>query len=705
MKHTRLAMLILCLTLLVLFVSCTTQENEDGTASDTSLITQPVQTDPNSAETNAQTEPVTEAETVPSPIDTEAPETAAPTDSGTEDDTLPTEPDPQALMDTLSANIYTSPSPLLGVAGFGNPADVGIMESQMNEIRYPAPADSECVKVFRVADYGVTPENEDNSSAMRTLIAEVAGCEGVKKIVFPEGIYRFSGTIQFRNLSDLYICGETENTPYTFLMTQWTPGIEVSGCRNIHFNGFTFDYETPTAITGSVVASDVSARTVTILVDEPYDLTYGGYNGGRVNYGSYIEYIYDEAAGVYTPDYNGNLWYNSTGDGIRNIKDGVYDPVTRELTLSFSSIKRVKEGTRVNVAYTMYEYFGFYASDSKDLYMEGVTFNHTAGMTMGANYVENIFVNRMRITPPAGSDRLMTATADCLHFGSCTGSITVSNSYFSHSHDDTMNVKGAYVKVQASNTQAIVYDPGTGTLDVQVGDILDAYEVATFRYLGSWTVTGVDNATHTYTVSEAITEDLAGALLCNASTSPSLTVENCFIGDKRNRGMLIQCREVLIKNCTFRNVLHGAIQILSVADIFAEGIMPRNVTVTNCKFLNNTVTDVDIFTWGPAGTSSGTITGVNVVHNFFFNSGSFAVHMLGAGQSTVTGNLFCDVNRGKAVHLQTSEGITLSDNYGYFTSNLRKSIYNVEKSCENVLLSGNITEAKSGLVEETETEA
>ncbi len=703
MKHTCYALFVLCLTLLLLFASCTSQEQEESTVSDTSPATQPAQTLDVGADSDTHTEPITEEESLPSPIDTHLPETSVPADSNADAETLPAEPDPKALMETLSSSIYTSPSPLLGVAGFGNPSNVGIVESQMNEIRYPAPADSECAKVFRVADYGVTPENADNSPALRALIAEAAECEGIKKIVFSEGVYRFSETVYFRNLSDLYVCGETENTPYTFLMTQWTPGIEISGCRNIHFNGFTFDYEIPTAITGSVVDSDVGARTVTILVDEPYDLTYSGYNGGRVSYGSYMEFFYDEAADVYTPDYDGNLWYNSTGDGIRNIRDGVYDPATRQLTLSFSSIKPVKEGTRVNVAYTMYEYFGFYASDCKDLYMEGVTFNHTAGMTMGANYVENISVNRMRITPPAGSDRLMTATADCLHFGSCTGKITVSNSYFSHSHDDTMNVKGAYVKVQASDAQAIVYDPGTGTLDVKIGDTLDAYEVATFRYLGSWTVTGMDSATHTYTVAEAITEDLVGALLCNASTSPSLTVENCFIGDKRNRGMLIQCREVLIQNCTFRNVLHGAIQILSVADIFAEGIMPRNVTVTNCKFLNNTVTDVDIFTWGPAGTSSGTITGVRVSHNFFFNSDSYAVHMLGAGQSSVTGNLFCDVNRGKAVHIRISEDITISDNYAYFTSNLRKSIYSIEKSCENVSLSGNIIEAKNGFVEETET--
>lgn len=686
MKNIRFITAALVCALLLPLAACGGQGSGDGTLPESTLPT-PQDTAGDNTETTAPSDHVSGSDS------TAEPDSA----TSTEPDTTPVEPpaaDPDALAALLSAGIYASETPLTGVAGFTDPASVGIRESQMAEVRYPVPADGDCAKVYRVSDYGITPDSADNSAALAALLEDAAKTEGVKKVVFSEGVYRFGKTLTLRGLSDLYLCGETEDTDYTILMTAWTPGIEVADCTNLHFNGFTFDYDHPTAVTGSVVSSDVKNATVTIRVDDAYDLTYGGYNGGRVNYGSYMEFTYDEANGVYIPDGSGNLWYNSTGDGIRNIKDGVYDPATRELTLTFNSIKRVKEGTRVNVAYTMYEYFGLYASDSRDLYLEGVTFHHTAGMTFGANHVENISVNRMRISPPAGSDRLMTATADCLHFGSCTGKITVSNSYFSHSHDDTMNVKGAYIKVRYNLPRAIAYDHGSGNIRAKVGDVLDAYEVATFRYLGSYTVTAVDTVKHTYTVAEPITEDLTGALLCNASDSPSLTVENCFIGDKRNRGMLIQCREVMIRNCTFRNILHGPIQILSVADVFAEGIMPRNVTVQGCKFLNNTVTDVDIFTWGPEGTSSGTITGVSVTHNFFSGSGSNAVQMLGAGQSSVSGNFFHDVNRGSAVLIRTSEGIEVTDNYGLFSQGIRKSIYSVTENCRGITLSGNVTYGK-----------
>ncbi len=571
--------------------------------------------------------------------------------------------DAEALVWELSSGIYKTSTQTTAEVGLADPQNVGIDEASFTATADTVPPDGECAAVFYVTDHGITTKRSDNSAVMAGLISKVAKVEGIKKIVFPEGVYRFARTTVFSGISDLYVCGE-DGRPFTILMTSWQPGIKVTDCQNIHFNGYRFDYEHPSAVTGRVVSSDSRSRTVTLKIDEPYDLSRPEYNGGRVQYGSYMEYEYDAVAGVYVPNYNGNLLYNSTGDGIRNIKDGSYDPATRELTITFGcQIKDVAAGVRVNVAFTMYEHFGFHASDSRGLYIEDVCLYHTAGMAMGASRVEGIYINRLRIAPPEGSERLMTATADCLHFGSCTGEIVVKNSYFSHSHDDAMNIKGAYAKVLYGLPQSIVYDKSYGTLEAKVGDVLDAYEVATFKYLGSWTITGIDTEDGRYTVAEPVGVELKGALICNASTSPALTVDNCFIGDKRNRGMLIQCRGAVVSNCTFRNVLHGAIQILSVADIFAEGIMPRDVTVKNNKFLQNTVTDVNVFTWGPSGTAPGTIRGINILNNFFYGSASCAVHMLGAGDSTVSGNLFADV--AATVQLEQSQDITVVGNRSF----------------------------------------
>jgi hypothetical protein len=685
MKYIRSLAIALCLTLLLPLAACTgRQGNTDTTAGEDTTASPPADT----------------------PADTEAPTAPPETESDTEPDTEPApETDPlaalEALQATLASGIYRSETPLTGMVGFTDPAAVGVDPAAFTTVRYPIPADSDCAKVFSAADYGITPESEDNTAALKSLLEEIKGVEGLKKLVFAEGVYRFSETVKLAGQKDLYLCGPKDGDTYTFLMTKWTPGITVDSCENIHFNGLRFDYEHPSAITGEVVSFDRKSCAVTILVDEPYDLSRPEYNGGKISYGSYMEYRYDEATEAYVPDYTGNLLYNSTGDGIIRIKSGTYDPETRQLTIGFDSADDVKKGTRVSVAYTMYEHFGFRATYSQNVYLEDVWFYHTAGMAMGATAVENLYINRLRITPPEGTGRLMTATADCMHFYSCTGEVVISGCYISHSHDDALNIKGAYAKVSHNLPHEITWDNSRGTLSVSVGDVLDAYETATFRYIGSYTVTAIDRDRLTYTVAERIGEDLSGALICNASTSPSLTVENCFIGNKRNRGLLIQCREVTVRNNTFQNILHGAIQVHSVADIFAEGIMPRNVIIENNKFINNNVTDVNIFTWGPSGTTPGTIMGVTVRHNFFTESGSNAVHFLGAGKSSAEGNFFC-ISRSNAVHLSTSTEITVKDNITLRDKSNSKSAFSVAEDVRALTLTGNITYNTKGQVEETD---
>ena len=106
MKHTCYALFVLCLTLLLLFASCTSQEQEESTVSDTSPATQPAQTLDVGADSDTHTEPITEEESLPSPIDTNASETSAPADSNADAETLPAEPDPKALMETLSKDHY-----------------------------------------------------------------------------------------------------------------------------------------------------------------------------------------------------------------------------------------------------------------------------------------------------------------------------------------------------------------------------------------------------------------------------------------------------------------------------------------------------------------------------------------------------------------------------------------------------------------------
>lgn len=644
------------------------------------------------AETEGETAPMTSA-----PTDTPA-ETRPDTELSTES-TTETEPETEApalsldeLRDKLAKSPYTEPLRTEGFVGLSDPSAVGIREEMLNEVRYPVPADVDCAAVYKVTDYGISPEATDNAAKFNTLMAELKQVEGIKKVVFPAGVYPFEATLRLDGIQDLYLCSDEPGVLFEISMTEWCQGMSVSNCRNLHLNDFAFDYATPTAITGEVV-SCTSTRVV-IKVDEGYDLTDPRYNGGKINYGSYMEFKLDTATGQYVPDPKGNLLYNSTGDRVKNISDGTYDPETRELTLTFGAINRVAVGTKVNVAYTMYEYFGMYAEGCANIYLENANFYHTAGMTFGAGETTNIYLNRFRLSPREGSGRLMTATADGLHFGSCYGEVVLTNSVLEYSHDDCLNIKGAYaaVKSGAGNTIEAAISP---SLCVEVGDVVDVYEINTFRYVGGFTVAAVDGGT--YTVSETLPETLDGGfLLCNASRIPTFTAQNCFFGNKRNRGMLIQCRGVEISNCTFRNIVHGAIQILSVADMFAEGVMPRDVVVKNNKFLGNAIEDVHIFTWGRGGTTSGTITGVTVENNYFSfeSTTAYPVDILGGGDITVSDNLFDNLLGRSAVLVRQSERITVKDNLSYPRRKSGFKTVNQDATCRDMAVAGNYIQDK-----------
>ncbi len=671
LRSARIPAALLVGALLFGSVACQKPIPHDPTIEETSPMTtiQPAGTD-------ASTSPVTDA-----PIGSETAVTP-------ETETIPPAPtplSPDELSDRLASSIYADAVAVEGFAGLADPSDVGIHAAAFNEAKYPAPPDDDCAHIYRVTDYGITPEGTENAAKFNALMQELVSVDGIKKVVFPAGVYPFEGTLRIEGVDDLSICSDRADSLFEVRMTAWCQGISIRDCCNLHLNDFAYDYATPTAVTGTIVSSGGS--TVTIRIDEEYDLTDPRYNGGKITYGSYMEFVLDETTGKYIPDRDGNLFYNSTGDQIRNITDGTYDPATRELTLTFRSIQGVKTGTRVNVAYTMYEYFGMYAADCENLYVENAHFYHTAGMTFGANDTENIYLNRFRLSPREGSGRLMTATADGLHFGSCRGEVVLTNSVLEYSHDDCLNIKGAYAAVQSGIGHTITASTSPD-LRVEVGDVLDVYEINTFRYVGGYTVTAVDSGT--YTVKETVTEPLAdGYMLCNASKSPAFTAQNCFFGNKRNRGMLIQCRGVKIANCTFQNIVHGAIQILSVADIFAEGIMPRDVMVENNKFLNNAIEDVHIFTWGRDGTTSGTITNVTVRNNFFHATGTYPVDILGGGACTVSGNLFHDHAVRSAVIIRTSEGIAVTSNLSIPRRKNGYKTVNQDATDKDITVSGN----------------
>ena len=584
----------------------------------------------------------------PGTADTDAPTQPAGSTPGTDPKTEPeTEPEteaPAALLtpyqvaDLLRAGHNQTPVAEHDVCGLSDPSAVGLNEAELNTVLYPAPADDTCRNIVHVADYGITPENEDNSRAFDRMMTDLADSVGRVKIIFKPETYRFSSTIKVSARSRICFCSEEAGKPYTFLMTEWTPGIRVTDSSDIQFVDMALDYEIPSAVSGVIVSA--ADKSVVIRVDDAFDLTNRHYNGGTVNYGSYMEYKLDEQTGEYAPDPAGNLLYNSTGDGIRNIVTGKYNADKHELTLTFkNSIKKPAEGTHVNVAYTMYDNCGIDFASCKNVKLESVHVYHTTGMAIAVTNTENVYLNRVFLSPRENSPMLMTATADCFHCISCTGEIVVTSSRFELSHDDSMNINSRFLSVTSNKGDTITVE--SMIVPVNVGDELELLSKDDLHVVGAVTVKAVKGNTLTC---DGVTEDMKNCFAGNITNNAMLTVRNCFFGNKRNRGMLIQVRHVLIENCVFRNIVHGPIQVLCVPSSFGEGICPVDVTIRNNKFIGCGGTDINVFSWAANGKkAAGVIRDVTVTNNYFNRSIYYPVQISTGGNVTVDHNLLDNV--------------------------------------------------------------
>ena len=592
------------------------------------------------------------------------------------------------FLEEMKNNLYQTNKVTTDPVGLSDSTIVGVNQDRFeNEVLYPVPADSEFGdRIYKVEDYGISTGADTNTRALNKLISDLENVEGLKKIVFTPGVYKFHSTIEVSGVKDLYICSSSDTENFEILMTGWIQGIRVTESSNIHFNGFCLDYAISPTVAGTVVTSDRTNKTITIKIDDEFDLNQTLYNFGKSFeiVPEIIQFMTDPVTGKLVPDPHGVIRCGS-GEIERATS---YNIKKRELTVTLKdSFAAIDPGTWMCVTYTMYEHFGMTANGCGDVYLEGCTIYCCPGMAFGASGTSGVYLNHFKLDQREGSTRLMTASADGLH--TCdVGVVKVTNSIFQYSHDDSFNVKNTYFTVKAVVNKKITIQATGYTVDV--GDVLEIFEDEYFRRLGRYTVTKVGTAGSSLelTVDKAVDEAAVGCLLADVTKATKLTLDNNIIGNKRNRGILLQTRESVVTNNVFHNIVHGAILIYTIRDYFKEGICPANVTVQNNKFINNYHPDVNIFTYGTVGTTVGLLEGIDVINNFMCGTSKMSVSEFGMSNSKTTNNLFYDIcldtptSDSYAVNVSKAKDCVVKDNYVY--SYKRINAVSVAQGLENV---------------------
>lgn len=566
-----------------------------------------------------------------------------------------TDPVSEEALSKFSGNSFTSSNSTgaavtsgSGVAleGLSDASAVGIDKDLFyNEIKYPVP--SHVDYVIKAVDFGVKAnDNRDDTVGLQAAIAAAKGksASSTKEILLPagdldfvEGFNKLDYTygIVIDGIENLTLAGQ--NTNVYFHGKLGFRGLHLVSCKNFLITKINFDWgKTPFSM-GTIESMDTTAKTAVIKVNAGYAVDAG------TQVISYEEF--DKRTSL--PRDNGNFLYN-----LNDHKDIIKVEYlgNSRLRLTFSSaLTQAPAGTKVALAHAVHFSQTFILDQSTNVKFETVSLYASLGMGLVAETCTNLYFNRFNCITKPGTDRLMTCTADILHLSNTAGEIVITNSTLENSHDDALNVNGHLLRVQAiDGEKARVIWPGgmNGTFRPVVGEVYELSDISTLEVKKTLTIATVETSFDGYIVTfkEGISGVEVNNALGNVTRAAKLTFKNNLVRNKRNRGIVVQTRNVEISNNCFSYIMHGAIMLISEVNVWNESIAPRDVVIKNNKFVNNSAfaqADIDSTAFGP-GFSVGspkTIRNLTIENNFFAYSANSAMSFRGASNIKIKNNL------------------------------------------------------------------
>ena len=635
------------------------------------------------------------------------------------------ETDIQTLISSLGGNEFKDAA--LSGSNFGteNPADVGVDKTAFysDEEMYPVPDDSafDSDAIFVIAEGGGAQAVADAVSA-----AKAVNENGKKvKIKFPKGEYyvdanevNTDAVITLDGFDGIYVEGDETLITTDCHFVRWVGGITVTNSKNVHFNGLAFDFINANALSGEITKIDTVNNKITFIADDEYTETLAALNEKTTDIDAYLEIDKYTLA----PRENGN-W---TQPGTSNQCPTGMTVKGKEVTVSFASAMTLTDapkGTRAVVYIYTYKHNTVILQDSEDLYFEHFAIYMSTCMAFTPARCKNIYLNKFSIENKPGTQRYFTSTSDGWHSINIRGDIIITNSLFEYSFDDALNlVSGFYMtvsKVSPLDDEITISRYNSSNTVPLKGDILEFYESSLERVATLEVIEATQSGSMFICKVKGNYNAVKSGMYCsNVSATAHVEFKNNIIRNKRNRGILIQVRDSIFENNTFKNVAHGALMIHSeIVNNYFESIMPRNITIKSNKFINDSYyskgSDINVFVYGRTGLfgSADCITGMKIENNYFGNLFGSALLLGSSSKTSIKNNLFYDCPRSSTasndctVILNNCDEVEVTGNYNLF--DLKRESYSPVKTAgntnpKNIPLGDNVNFAYETVVSDIE---
>jgi hypothetical protein len=209
-----------------------------------------------------------------------------------------------------------------------------------------------------------------------------------------------------------------------------------------------------------------------------------------------------------------------------------------------------------------------------------------------AQISKDITIDRLKITPAPGSDRMLSTTADGTHFAGCSGKISISNSLIENQQDDACHVFGIYATVnQILSPNEIIVSYAWGVEGIAAGNNVEFVNPHTYMTYSEGnkvkTITKLNYVFSKITFHKPLPDNIkVGDLAANTSSFPEVLINNCTIRNSRGRGILPGSGgKVVIENNYFHNqesaiLLNGESYVRSAV----RNLVIRGNTFDNCCF-------------------------------------------------------------------------------------------------------------------------
>lgn len=494
--------------------------------------------------------------------------------------------------------------------------------------------------VIDVTEYGVTPDSgQDCAEGIQAALDEAKKLSDEGKNVvldFPTGRYDIypdraeerelyiSNTVganQDHKMKKIGILLEdmdnvtVDGNDSLFMFHGKMTTVAAIDCKNVKFEEFQVDFQTPTVV--DITVESVDGNSAIVYVPECYNYSVEGntvkwisdsspYTGQPywtdTNKMDYTQ-RFDTTTGL---TYRGSTGNNPVFDGAASIEDLGNHRI--KFTYNNKS-DEVRPGMCFQIRRTVRDHAGMFFWKSKDVVLEDLDVHFLHGFGMVGQSSENLTLHDVDLEAPKESGRTTAGYADFLQVSGCKGKVEVSDCTFSNPHDDPINVHGTFLQVTeilGENKIKVTYQhrETAGFPNFFEGDQIEFMtkgnmipvedSVATVTKVdgpdgkggnmgdGSGSLTDI-----ILTLDKPIPEEVKvnQHVVENITYTPEVSIHDNIFKETPTRGILVTTRKpIVIENNTFDGMGMAGIYISNDAQGWYESGPTRDVTIRNNTF-------------------------------------------------------------------------------------------------------------------------